>query len=133
MTIIVCLDDNNGMLFAGRRQSRDRVLCARVLEHVGSGILWMSTYSAALFENAAVRIDNDYADKAADDDCVFVENGVLPLERAKQLIVYRWNRRYPADRVFPAEQFGSVFVLDATADFVGSSHENITEEIYIRR
>ena len=30
MRVIVCVDDNGGMLFNHRRQSRDRVLCERV-------------------------------------------------------------------------------------------------------
>ena len=32
MRVIVCVDDNGGMLFNHRRQSRDRVLCERVLQ-----------------------------------------------------------------------------------------------------
>ena len=32
MKLIVCLDDNKGMMFNNRRQSRDRVLIENVLE-----------------------------------------------------------------------------------------------------
>ena len=35
MTLIVCLDDNLGMMFNRRRQSRDRVLIAELMAHVG--------------------------------------------------------------------------------------------------
>lgn len=132
MTVIVCLDDNGGMLFGHRRQSRDRVLCERVLALVGNGTLWMNRYSAPLFERAAVRVDEDYAIKAGAEDTVFVESGELPLDKADRLIVYRWNRCYPADRVFPTEVLGTSFVLTASADFVGSSHDSITQEVYIR-
>ena len=31
MTVLVCLDDRNGMQFNGRRQSRDRVVSAHLL------------------------------------------------------------------------------------------------------
>ena len=38
MRVIVCVDDNGGMLFNHRRQSRDRVLCERVLQRLMSVI-----------------------------------------------------------------------------------------------
>lgn len=131
MTLIVCLDDQGGMLFNKRRQSRDRVLCERVLSLSADAALWVSRYSAALFEAARVCVDDDYATQAQAGDYVFVEDGALPLAQAQRLIVYRWNRRYPADRLFPCEQL-SAFTLTASAEFVGSSHDRITEEFYTR-
>lgn len=34
MTLILCLDDENGMMFNHRRQSRDRVLISEMLSHI---------------------------------------------------------------------------------------------------
>ena len=48
MTVIVCVDDRGGMRFHGRRQSRDRLLCADVLRLCGR--VRMNAASAALFE-----------------------------------------------------------------------------------
>ena len=41
MIIMVCVDDNNGMMFNKRRQSQDRVLRQRMLELAGEKKLWM--------------------------------------------------------------------------------------------
>ena len=38
MTLIVCLDDKNGMAFNHRRQSQDRLLRRRVLELAGEAL-----------------------------------------------------------------------------------------------
>ena len=49
MNIIICLDDKNGIQFNRRRQSRDQVVCNRVLELSQGSTLWMNAYSAKLF------------------------------------------------------------------------------------
>lgn len=51
MRVIVCVDDNGGMLFNHRRQSRDRVLCERVLQMADERdcSVYMNTYSAKIF------------------------------------------------------------------------------------
>ena len=52
------------------------------------------------------------------------------LERMEGLVLYRWNRRYPADLycTLPLEDF----VLEERREFAGSSHECITREVYRR-
>ena len=49
MILISCVDNALGMRFHGRRQSRDRELCRRILERCG-GKLWLGEKSAMLFE-----------------------------------------------------------------------------------
>ena len=49
MKLIFCLDKNNGMLFAGKRQSRDSILYEELLKRIGECKLWISSYSASLF------------------------------------------------------------------------------------
>ena len=57
MIIMVCVDDNNGMMFNKRRQSQDRVLRQRMLELAGEKKLWMNDYSRRQFpEEEADRI-----------------------------------------------------------------------------
>lgn len=133
MTLIVTLDDNGGMLFGGRRQSRDRVLSERIAALAADKRLLVSAYSASLFPADTVTVDDNYADNAASGDVVFVENGALPLDAAARLIVYRWNRHYPSDQKFPLEVLTADFTLQQSQEFVGSSHDTITEEIYVRR
>ena len=40
MKLIVCLDDNNGMMFNKRRQSRDRVLIENVFKDIIKTAQW---------------------------------------------------------------------------------------------
>jgi hypothetical protein len=49
MKLIVCLDEQKGMMFNRRRQSRDRVLIDDVLIHIGGDPLYISNYSSTLF------------------------------------------------------------------------------------
>ena len=122
MVLFVCLDDDNGMMFNNRRQSKDCMVRKRMLEIVGEGSIWMSEYSMGQFEEAVSLCEN-----ISEAQYVFAEdpNDIIGVEFDK-IIVYRWNRRYPADKTLTIE--GKK--LDSTYEFAGNSHEKITEEIY---
>lgn len=136
MTLITCIDDRGGMAFHRRRLSRDRALCARILELAGAGTLRISPCSAPLFRDlprAAALLDGeDYLEQAAGEDFCFAEREDLSpwLDRADKLVLFRWNRAYPFDLRFPLEELDRHWVLTGTSDFPGSSHEKITEEWY---
>lgn len=136
MILIACVDDNMGLLFNHRRQSRDRGLCRRLLALTAGRPLWMSAYSAPLFPADApgLRIDPDFLQKAgADDFCFLEEQDPRPyLPFATTVILYRWNRSYPADLYFPALPAAQGWQLRASSSFPGTSHSKITEEIYSR-
>ncbi len=128
MKLIVCLDDNNGMMFNKRRQSRDRVLVENVLELCKGESLYTNEYSAKLFpENSVEIVDNP--DEMGDGYC-FVENFTVNEENVDEIIVYKWNRVYPADTYFNIDL--TKWILTESVDFEGSSHEKITREIYRR-
>ena len=134
MIVCVALDDNNGMLFNKRRQSKDRVLRERLLMECDGARLWMNEYTAKQFDGdipANVMVDNDFLNKAGEEEYCFVEN--CPLKEAeakiKKLIVFKWNRVYPADTRFDISLDG--WKLTETEEFVGSSHELITKEVWI--
>ena len=135
MKLIVCLDDQNGMLFNNRRLSKDSCLRKRLLEQVKDGNLWMNAYSAGQFteESDAVRVCEDYLAKAGTEDFCFLENAdICPyIDRVEQLIVYRWNRLYPSDTVFPFDKSFVNWKKVSSFDFPGSSHEKLTEEVYL--
>ena len=78
MILIVCVDDNKGMMFNHRRQSQDRVLRRHILDRVGDAKLWMNGYSAKMFEkdeSEQVRkcliVDEDFLKKAAKGEYCF--------------------------------------------------------------
>lgn len=135
MKLVVCLDDGNGILFNKRRQSKDSILRQRLLERSRGSVLWMNAYSAAQFAEMSdsIRVNEDFLSKAGEGEYCFVENlDVAPFaDRINQVIVYKWNRKYPADTRFPMELFTSRWKLIESTEFAGSSHERITEEVYI--
>lgn len=130
MTVCVCLDDQNGMVFNKRRQSRDRAVIADIVRTADGAEIAVAPYSAPLFEEsgAALRIADE---PLTDGVFCFAEFPPLApyLDRVDTLIFYRWNRRYPADGVLdfdPAEQF----TLTKTEEWAGYSHDTITKEVW---
>ena len=133
MYLIVCVDERGGCMFAKRRQSQDRVLRARVLELVGDHTLWMSQYTAKQFtEGGRFTVDDEYLQKAGEDDYCFVEDKGWDISKCKGIVLYNWNRHYPSDVKWDVDLAAAGFTLHAQCDFAGSSHEKITEQIYIK-
>lgn len=134
MEIIACVDENGGMSFNNRRQSRDKVLCGRILELTENGRLYMNEYSKNMFGDfPQIMADVNFLEKASADDFCFVENvDISPfMDKIGRIILYRWNRRYPYDLRFGID-LSDGWKRIGTIDFEGSSHEKITEEIYER-
>ena len=133
MKLIFCVDKKNGMMFFGKRQSQDSVLREWIINHTSGSKLWMSSYSAELFSNLSGYItDDNYTDKADEDDYCFVENNEYNLDKANEIILCHWNRQYPADKFFDVDLKAIGFTKIGSEDITGSSHEKITIEIYKR-
>ncbi len=128
MKLIVCLDDKNGMMFNKRRQSRDKILIEDVLELCKGEKLYANEYSAKLFPEKSVEICENPAE--TNDGYCFAENFTVNEEYVEEIIVYKWNRLYPADTCFNIDLEN--WTLTETVDFEGSSHEKITRERYVR-
>jgi len=135
MNIIVCVDDDGGMLFLGRRQSKDRILRAQARLLAQGQPLWMNDYTARQFagDGKTVVVDEDFLDKAPQDAWCFVENVDVRafLDKIDKVAMYRWNRLYPSDAKFPMELFAGRWKPISTREFTGSSHDRITEEVYL--
>ncbi|NMP36999.1 MAG: ribonuclease Z [Clostridiales bacterium] len=135
MILMACVDDNMGMLFNKRRQSQDKVLRAHILDITANSRLWMNYYSARQFEpdtEPQINIDENFLSKAAPGEFCFTEDvdvGVYE-QQVEKIILFKWNRRYPGDLHFNINL--SNWRLVESHDFVGSSHEKITEEVYVR-
>ena len=133
MILIAALDDKNGMMFNHRRQSQDSQLRAHILKQTEDSALWMNAYSAKQFgacaEHPPVHVSESFLTEAGGAYC-FVENvDIAPyMDRVEKIIIYRWNRVYPRDQVFPVDF--SQWKRTSSTDFAGSSHEKITEEVY---
>lgn len=130
MNVIICLDQNNGMLFNNRRQSRDRIVRKNILEYINGAKLYMDEYSFKQFsEDKAYNIVVcDNFSNAEDSDFCFVEKQHINTEQINKLIVYRWDKIYPADVSFGMNKIK--LNLTETLEFQGYSHEKIVREIY---
>ena len=136
MILMAAVDDNMGLMFNHRRQSRDRLLRQRILALTGDRTLWMDRYSAALFgaelDGHTVRVAEDFLAQAAPGDfCLLEDRSPRPAEEnIEQVVLFRWNRTYPADVHFTLPKNG--WSRQREAEFTGSSHEKITEEVFIK-
>ena len=135
MKVFVCVDEDGGTLFMGKRQSRDRVLIDDVRATVGEGRLFIHPFSESLFaKEGGYLLSDDPLGEAESDDYCFIES--LPLlpcaKKIDTLYVYKWNRRYPATAFFDLDPLKNGFHLAQETDFVGSSHDKITKETYIK-
>lgn len=133
MILIICIDDNGGMMFNKRRQSQDKILIKKITELALGKKIRINSYSKSLFEqctNADIGIDDNFLSNAADGEFCFAECGNLEQYRQKieKLVVFKWNRHYPADVYLDIDL--SDFILESSVDFEGSSHEKITMEVY---
>lgn len=134
MILVLCLDDRGGMRFNRRRQSQDRLLREDLLREAAGRTVWMSEYTLSQFPDPpdSLRLAEDPLDRAGPGELCFVETeDPAPWAgRVEQVILYRWNRRYPADLycTLPLERW----TLVRSEEFAGSSHEKITKEVYRR-
>lgn len=137
MIIIACVDERNGMMFNRRRQSRDSAVCGDILRECGGKKLYMSTYSGKLFgdvEEKNIRISEEFLKEAEEEDFCFIEDIQISgfENKIRTVILYQWNRRYPADRYFLLDLSDGSWELQRTEELKGSSHEKITKEVYER-
>ncbi len=132
MEIIICLDDNNGMLFNNRRQSRDSKVLWDIKNNL-NGSLTIFPFSEKLVSSAEIPYEIMSA-PASENTVLFVEDrGIrefLPI--TDRITVYRWNRDYPADMSLDIDLSAEGFRITRSVDFEGTSHEKITKEVYER-
>ena len=120
------------MLFNHRRLSRDRRVCEKILDYSNEKELWMNAYSRKLFTDLtdinSIQVDEEFLDKS--QSICFVENqDITPyLPKIDTLVLFQWNRDYPADFFFTVDL--SQWNLISTEDFEGTSHEKVTMEVY---
>ena len=102
MILMACVDGRNGMAFNCRRQSRDRAVRADLLAEVGEACLWVSGATPRQFlaeEQSRLCVDESFLEKAGPGEPCFVEDrSVAPFAgRVERVVLYRWDRAYPAD------------------------------------
>ena len=135
MIAVVCVDEKNGMMFHGRRQSQDRIMRENLLQECRGKRLYMNEYSARLFkddEGAEIIVSENSLKDAGEGDFCFAEDMDINdyVQKIETLILYKWNRCYPADFFLSGILSDGNWILDRTEAFKGYSHERITKEVY---
>ena len=135
ITVAVCLDDEGGMLFFGRRQSRDRNLISELCESV-DGDIYISRFSEIIFKGheEKIKIVDNPLEECPDGGVAFVENLRLSpySERISRILLYKWNTLYPSDFKIDIDLVGLYGTL-SREDFVGSSHDQITKLTLVKK
>lgn len=126
--LIVCISNNNGMMFNNRRQSRDRLLLEKLCTDCQNERIIIHEYSKKLFEGLPVEVTTEVC---VNDATSFVEDpDLIPCEAIfDKIIVVRWNRDYPADKFFNVDM--SAYECVSREDFIGKSHDEILIETYV--
>ena len=128
ITVVLCLDDNGGMTFFGKRQSRDRVLISELCDST-EGKIYVNSFSSFVFagHEDRVMLSKSPLDDCPDGGTVFVENLALApyLGSIDRVILYKWNTTYPADKRIDISFEG--FRAESKKEFAGSSHDKITK------
>lgn len=154
MKLIVCVSDNMGISFNGRRQSQDREVCLDMLKLCAGKKLWMNKYSAELFEKfndgveirrllgtaepPVIFVDDRCTERARQnefcfyEDTIFAKTPVPSEESVDEAVLYRWNRRYPAGFFLSGILDLGHYRLEDSIDFAGKSHEKITREVWVK-
>ena len=135
MIIITCVDNDMGMSFNNRRLSKDKVVTKNIVDLVLNKRIWINNFSKDLFDDYKLDnliIDDEFINKIGKEDYCFIEN-ISPAEienKADKIIIYNWNRKYPSDLCFNINLKN--WILEEENDFIGNSHDKITQKIYIR-
>ena len=125
ITAIIALEDKDGLSRCGKRLSKDRVMLSDIKREFSH--IFASEYTAALFTSPGYALP--IPDPVPADAVLFLELEDIPAD-ADELIIYRWNRRYPSDREFDPAANG--WRLISSSDFAGYSHRKITKERYAK-
>lgn len=127
--IALCVDKDNGRLFCGQRTSCDKEVRRRLLDMCEK--LYLDSYSARQFseDNCKEKLVIVDSPASVSDGFVFIEKEDIP-DDADQIIVFNWNRKYPADKWLDFSFSG--WHKTKKEDFEGYSHPKVTMHIWKR-
>ncbi|MBO7761779.1 MAG: hypothetical protein J6T24_03175 [Clostridia bacterium] len=134
MTVVVCTDTRGGMLFLGRRVSRDREILADLATLGGRLICHPFSEKYLASAPCPVTVLADPFSEGEEGDVLFVEN--LPLrphlDRIEKIIRYSFEERYPFDTALDVDPIAEGFRLAACCELVGHSHPTMKKEVYVK-
>ncbi len=129
MILLLCVDKKMGLSFGGKRQSRDKAVTDRILSLTAGKKLYVKAESAALFDDQSVLlVTEDPAAAAGNGDFVFLERLPLPEKGVEGVVLFHWNRLYPATEHMTLDL--AAFSKVKTEEYAGTSHDRITQEYW---
>ena len=148
MTIIACVDLRMGLSFNGKRQTRDKLVVKHILNNCDPKLgLTVTPRSGRYIMDSMKSLDEELTiplhivpeltPKNAQSSDVFIETGTPDsiselLDMADHVILYVWNTTYLYTEQFPDIQNQSVWTLTHAELMEGSSHDEITIQLYER-
>ncbi len=132
MTVFVCVDDNFGITFNNRRQSRDSAVIDKIKEIRGENKLHIRPFSEKMLTGDDVVTLENMLERCSKGDFCFVEDvDIAPYaDKISTLVLFKWNRDYPFDKKLTMDLAG--WIMEETFDFAGTSHEKITCEVWTK-
>lgn len=134
MKVIVCLDDQNGMMFNHRRLSRDRYIYEDAINQFGKENIVVKPQTAMLFgaEDMICRDDLpctslEQYQWIEDDDLASFQDDII------EVVAYYWHRLYPSDLKLALDFHDGSWKIVDQKDFPGYSHDVITRIIYQKK
>lgn len=136
MIVIACVDDNMGMMFNNRRQSKDIVVIQKILEITKGQNLWMSRYSFEMFKDfdySNINVEEMLMSETPQGEYCFLEDKeIYPYQKwVDKVILFKWNRDYPYDKKFDDIDLNN-WKLVEREELIGNSHDKISMEVYVR-
>ena len=131
MNIIACIDNEFGISFNSRRQSRDALVFEDIKRSIDKKIIYCNEYSASILKEHGFSTAVVKSLSAVPDDGYYFLEDTMPAEflsKINKLIIYKWNKSYPKDK-FIGIDFSKLSPI-SQAEFEGKSHKTITKEIY---
>ena len=126
-TIILCTDKENGRLFFGKRTATD----AEVRKHILAldDKIFVDNYTAGQFKETEDKSKLCIVDSPARiaDGTAFIEKEDVP-EDADRIIIFRWDKKYPADKYFDFSFAG--WHKTKNEKFQGYAHDKVTMEVW---
>lgn len=134
MTLVTCIEKENGMFFNDRRLSIDRYLIDDIIKTIQGNCLLIMDYSYELFKDKYknIKIINELPNELEKNDFIFLENIDINqvINKFDKIILYNWNTNYPSDKKLKINS--DIWKLNNKTDILGYSHKKIIKEIYFK-
>ena len=148
MTIIACVDLRMGLSFNGKRQTRDKLVVKHILNNCDPKLgLTVTPRSGRYIMDSMKSLDEELTiplhivpeltPENTQLSDVFIETGTPDsiselLDMADHVILYVWNTTYLYTEHFTDIQNQSVWTLTHAELMEGSSHDEVTIQLYER-